>query len=125
MEIRFDGPAASPALRPGDGPSRPGRAPARRAWCQIVALAVAGLLAPALQAQTPNATGEVVKIDRPGQRVTLKHGEIRNLDMPPMTMVFRVRDQALLDGVAVGDRVRFAAERLEGQYTVVALSKAL
>ena len=57
-------------------------------------------------------------------RITLKHGEIRNLDMPPMTMAFRVRDAKLLDGVTVGDRVRFVAERVDGQYTVTALSKS-
>ena len=68
--------------------------------------------------------GEVTKLDMAGGRITLKHGEIRNLDMPPMTMTFRARDAKLLDGVNVGDRVRFAADRIDGQYTLTALTKA-
>ena len=75
-------------------------------------------------AQSPMASGEVTKLDRANARVTLKHGEIKHLDMPPMTMVYRVRPPQLLDGVAVGDRVRFAAERVDGNYTITALSKA-
>jgi Cu(I)/Ag(I) efflux system periplasmic protein CusF len=68
-------------------------------------------------------TGEVTKLDKETGRITLRHGEIKSLDMPPMTMVFRVREPKLLDGVAVGDRIRFAAERIDGAYTVTAISK--
>jgi len=75
-------------------------------------------------AQAPMASGEVTKVDKANGRVTLKHGEIKHLEMPPMTMVYRVRPPQLLDQVAVGDRVRFAAERIDGNYTVTALSKA-
>lgn len=78
----------------------------------------------ALWAQTPNADGEITKIDKAAGKLTLRHGEIKNLDMPPMTMVFRVADARLLDGVAVGDRVRFAADKVGGSYTVTALVKA-
>jgi Cu/Ag efflux protein CusF len=67
--------------------------------------------------------GEVRKIDRTQSKVTLRHGEIRNLDMPPMTMVFRVSDPKMLDALAVGDKVRFTAEKVDGQYTVTAISK--
>lgn len=96
----------------------------RRVWtAAAVLLALAGLAGSA-QAQTTTAGGEVTKLDKVASRVTLRHGEIKNLDMPPMTMTFRVRDAKLLDGLAVGDRVRFAAERIEGQYTVTALTKA-
>ena len=77
-----------------------------------------------LLAQTPSVDGEVTKIDLAQARVTLKHGEIKNLDMPPMTMVFRVANPKLLDRLAVGDKVRFAAEKLNGSYTVTALVKA-
>jgi Cu/Ag efflux protein CusF len=86
-------------------------------------LAVAALSI-AAWAQAATAAGEVTKLDKAGGRITLKHGELKALDMPPMTMSFRVRDAKLLDGVAVGDRVRFTAEKLDGQYTVTALSKA-
>jgi len=82
------------------------------------------LLAAASLAQTPQASGEVTKIDKANSRVTLRHGEIKNLDMPPMTMNFRVRDGKILDEVVVGDRVRFTAEKLDGSYVVTTLSKA-
>ena len=75
-------------------------------------------------AQAPAANGEVTKIDKANSRVTLKHGEIKQLDMPPMTMAYRVRSPQLLDGLAVGDRVRFTAERIDGNYTVTTLAKA-
>ena len=83
----------------------------------------AAVLSVAAWAQADTAAGEVTKLDKAGGRVTLKHGELKALDMPPMTMIFRVRDAKLLDGVAIGDRVRFTAEKLDGQYTVTALSK--
>ena len=96
----------------------------RRGWAAAVTLVLMAGLGAGVQAQTTTAGGEVTKLDKPGSRVTLRHGEIKNLDMPPMTMTFRVRDPELLDGLAVGDRVRFAAERIDGQYTVTALTKA-
>jgi Cu/Ag efflux protein CusF len=87
----------------------------------LVALLLAGSAA---FAQAPVVDGEVTKIDAAQARITLRHGEIRNLDMPPMTMVFRVADAKMLDGVAVGDRVRFSADRVSGTYTVTSLAKA-
>jgi Cu(I)/Ag(I) efflux system protein CusF len=74
-------------------------------------------------AQGATTPGEVTKVDKAGGRITLKHSEIKNLDMPAMTMAYRVRDAKLLDGVAVGDRVRFVAERVDGQYTVTSITK--
>lgn len=59
--------------------------------------------------QTPLADGEVKKVDPEAGKITLKHGEIRHLDMPPMTMVFTVKDKALLTGIKAGDKVRFMA----------------
>jgi Cu/Ag efflux protein CusF len=70
-----------------------------------------------------SSSGEVRRIDRAGGKVTLRHGEIPNLDMPPMTMVFRVRDGALLEGLKEGDRVRFRAEKDGSQYVVTQLSR--
>jgi len=64
------------------------------------------------------AEGEVRKIDKEQRKITLKHGPIANLDMPPMTMVFRAADPAMLDRVKAGDRIRFAAEKVGGEYTV-------
>ena len=68
---------------------------------------------------------ELRKLDLAALKVTLKHGEIRNLAMPPMTMVFHVRDAAQLEGLKVGDPVRFRAERREGGgFVVVEIQKA-
>ena len=70
------------------------------------------------------ADGEVRKIDKDAAKITLKHGELKSLDMPPMTMVFQVKDKALLDKVKPGDKVRFAAEKIGGQLTVTAIEPA-
>ena len=67
---------------------------------------------------------EVRKIDKAQSKITLKHGEIKNLDMPPMTMVFRIKDARLLDAVSVGDKVKFAAEKIDGNFVVTQLIKA-
>jgi Cu/Ag efflux protein CusF len=87
----------------------------------ITALALA-VAAMATWAQP--ADGEVRKIDKPQGKITLRHGEIKSLDMPPMTMVFRVSDPKMLDAVAVGDKVKFDAEKIGGNYTVTAIRKA-
>lgn len=90
---------------------------------KLPATLLAGLLATvAVQAQ--DVDGEVTKIDKAQARITLRHGEIKKLDMPPMTMVFRVADKKLLDRVAVGDKVRFQADKIDGAYTVTAITKA-
>ena len=70
------------------------------------------------------ADGEVRKIDKDTGRLTLRHGEIRNLDMPGMTMVFQVREPALLDKLKVGDKVRFRAEKAGSGYAVTAIEMA-
>jgi Cu/Ag efflux protein CusF len=62
--------------------------------------------------------GEVRRIDKDAKEITLKHGEIMNLGMPAMTMVFRVRDPAMLDAVRRGERVRFKAESINGEIVV-------
>ncbi len=67
------------------------------------------------------ADGEIKKVDKDAAKLTIKHGELKNLDMMPMTMVFRVKDKAMLDQVAAGDKVRFTAEKINGAITVVAL----
>lgn len=70
------------------------------------------------------ADGEVRKIDKDTGRITLRHGEIRHLDMPGMTMVFQVREPALLDKLKVGDKVRFRAEKAGSGYAVTAIEMA-
>jgi Cu(I)/Ag(I) efflux system periplasmic protein CusF len=68
--------------------------------------------------------GEIRKIDKGSAKITLKHGEIKNLDMPPMTMVFRVKEPALLDKVKAGDKVRFSVEQVGSAYVVTAIELA-
>jgi len=67
---------------------------------------------------TDMTDAEVRKVDKDAAKVTLKHREIKNLDMPPMTMVFHVKDKAMLDTLKAGDRVRFRAINEAGKYTV-------
>jgi Cu(I)/Ag(I) efflux system periplasmic protein CusF len=92
----------------------------RTRW--TAALALTAALCAALPAHAQSTDAEVLKIDKPQQKITLKHGEIKNLDMPPMTMVFRVQDAGMLDAVKVGDKVKFDADKVGGQYTVTKLA---
>ncbi len=84
----------------------------------------AACLTTAAHAQAALVAGEVVKVDRVAGRVTLKHGEIKSLDMPPMTLAWRVAQPRVLEDLAVGDRVRFVPARIDGQYTITTLIKA-
>jgi Cu(I)/Ag(I) efflux system periplasmic protein CusF len=102
----------------------------------LVAAAIGSLAAFAVvaQAQTPSghdhhaaaakpaaaemSEGEVRKVDKEGKKITLKHGPLKNLDMPPMTMVFQATDAAMLDKLKVGDKVRFVAANRGGKFTV-------
>jgi Cu(I)/Ag(I) efflux system periplasmic protein CusF len=75
----------------------------------------------AAAASADMAEGEVRKVDKDASKVTLKHGEIKSLDMPPMTMVFVVKDKAMLDSVKTGDKVRFKVINDAGKFTVTEL----
>ena len=68
--------------------------------------------------------GEVRKVDRDNQKITIKHGEIKSLDMPPMTMVFTVKDPAMLEAAKPGDKVRFGVAREDGKFVVTAIEAA-
>lgn len=70
------------------------------------------------------STGEVKKIDKDAGKITLKHGPLVNLDMAPMTMVFRVKEASMLDKVKVGDKVNFAADKVNGALTVTQIELA-
>ena len=69
------------------------------------------------------ANGEVRKVDRSAKRITLTHGEIKNLAMQPMTMAYGVMDAAMLNQVKVGDKVKFSAEDLKGVITVTRIER--
>ena len=78
-----------------------------------------------VSAQTaPMSDGEVRKVDKEAGKVTLRHGPIANLEMPGMTMVFRVANPKMLEGLKDGDKVRFAAERANGAITITAIEPA-
>ena len=76
-------------------------------------------------AQSASSTGmidgEVRKVDKDARKVTLRHGEIKQLDMPAMTMVFPVKEPTMLDKVKVGDKVKFKAEIVGGKLTVTVI----
>jgi len=86
-------------------------------------LAAAAALTAATLAHAQATDGEVRKIDKAQAKVTLKHGEIKSLGMPPMTMAYRVQNPAVLDALQVGDKVKFQAEKIDGQYTVTQITK--
>ena len=70
-------------------------------------------------------TGEVKKIDEGAGKITLKHGAAKSLGMDEgMTMVYRVKDPAMLKEVKVGDKVTFEAEEAASGYTVTKLQKS-
>jgi Cu(I)/Ag(I) efflux system periplasmic protein CusF len=73
---------------------------------------------------TDMSDGEIRKVDKASNKITIKHGELKSLDMPPMTMVFQVRDPALLEKAKKGDKVRFVAEQKDGALIVTALEVA-
>jgi Cu/Ag efflux protein CusF len=80
--------------------------------------------ASATAASAEMADGEVRKVDKGAKKLTIKHGEIKSLDMPPMTMVFQVKDGALLDALKAGDKIRFVAEKTPSGYAVTAIEVA-
>ena len=73
---------------------------------------------PLTRAKLPMTDGEIKKVDKEGGKITIKHGEIKHLDMPGMTMVFRVEEPAMLDQVKAGDKVNFSADKINGNITV-------
>ena len=93
---------------------------------KIMLLLAALSLPVSAQVPAPQALseGEVRRIDKGTGKITLHHGEIRNLDMPPMTMVFQATDPAVLDALKVGDKVRFQAEEKSGAYFVTRIERA-
>ena len=97
---------------------------------KLISIAVLTLACVAALAQvsTQDMTeGEVRKVDKDAKKITLKHGPIKNLDMPGMTMVFQVKDPALLDKLdklTAGDKVKFSADQLQGAIVVTAIEKA-
>ena len=82
------------------------------------------LLPVAVLAQGALVDGEIRKVDKDAKKVTIKHGPMPSLDMPAMTMVFQVKDPAMLGQVKPGDKVKFEAQKLGGAYTVMRIEAA-
>lgn len=93
------------------------------AFAQAAAPAEGTATKPA-QAMTDMVDGEVRKVDKDARKITLRHGEIKQLDMPAMTMVFQVKDPAMLDKVKAGDKVKFKAAGTGGALTVTEIEPA-
>ena len=95
----------------------------------LAALAIASPLhaepvtPPAAQASAMSE-GVVRKIDTANAKITIKHGPLANLNMPPMTMVFRAQPPELLKGLKAGDAVKFHVEQINGAYVVTAIQPA-
>ncbi|QEI05262.1 copper-binding protein [Pigmentiphaga aceris] len=82
----------------------------------LAALAQAASASAAAAQTVATTEGEVRRLDKMLGTLTIRHGEIRNLDMPPMSMVFTARDKAQLDAMSVGDRIRFVATNENGKF---------
>jgi Cu/Ag efflux protein CusF len=90
----------------------------------IVALAAIGF-GPAASAQSALVDGQVTKVDDAAKKITIKHGPFKKFDMDePMTMVYLVQDPAMLRLIKAGDKIKFDAERINGQFTVTKLQEA-
>ena len=91
----------------------------------VCALAFITGRASPLQAQAELASGQVTKIDESAGKITIKHGPIKKFEMEDgMTMVFRAQDPSMLKTVKPGDKIKFDAERINGQFTVTKIEKA-
>lgn len=87
------------------------------------AAALATALALPVGASNHLVDGQVTKVDASAKKITIKHAEIKSLDMPPMTMVFQVTDPGFLGKVKAGDKVKFSVERVNGAMTVTGIDK--
>lgn len=79
----------------------------------------------AASAAADMSDGEIRKVDKDNKKLTIKHGDIKNLDMPGMTMVFQVKDPAMVEQVKVGDKIRFKAEKASSGFVVTELQPAV
>ena len=79
---------------------------------------------PAAASAADMTEGEIRKVDKDAKKLTIKHGEIKNLDMPPMTMVFQVKDPSVLDTLKAGDKVRFVVQKSDTGFVVTDIQAA-
>jgi Cu/Ag efflux protein CusF len=87
-------------------------------------LAIVGVVALPLMALAQMVDGEVRKVDASAGKITIKHGPMKKFDMDSgMTMVFRAKDPAMLTQVKPGDKIKFDADKINGQFTVTKIEK--
>jgi Cu/Ag efflux protein CusF len=90
----------------------------------IMLAAAVGLAAGATVAFAQMVDGEVTKVDESAGKITIKHGPMQKFDMEGgMTMVFRAQDPAILKQVKPGDKIKFEADKVNGQFTVMKVEK--
>ncbi|WP_242873793.1 copper-binding protein [Pseudacidovorax intermedius] len=98
----------------------------RNFLARLLQASATAAIAPAALAQSgkalPEVDAEVRRVDTAQGRITLRHGDIPNLDMGAMTMVFRAREPALLQDLKPGDKVRITAQMVDGQLTLMSLA---
>lgn len=85
------------------------------------AQSAAGSSSAAAATSSEMTDGEIRKVDKENNKLTIKHGPLKNVDMPGMTMVFQVKNPSLLETVQTGDKVRFVADKIDGKFTVMNL----
>lgn len=95
----------------------------------LLAVAMAAMLNVSIAghawAQSDLTDGLVTKIDTSASKITIKHGPMKKFDMDDgMTMVYRVQDPAMLTAVKAGDKIKFDADHVNGQFIVTKLQKA-
>jgi Cu/Ag efflux protein CusF len=98
-------------------------------YCSMLAMAAALMLnvvtAGHIWAQAALTDGQVTKVDAAANKITIRHGPMPKFDMEDgMTMVYRVQDPAMLTAVKAGDKVKFDAEHVKGQFIVTKIQKA-
>ena len=96
----------------------------RKTILTVLGLLVLGAAALPAAAASHLVDGQVRKIDESAGKITIKHAPIKHPDMGEMTMVFRVQDPAMLKQVKAGDKIKFEADRVNGQITVTKMQKA-
>ena len=91
---------------------------------RLIAIVLTLILGATAWAQGAAVEGEVRKVDKAAGKVTIKHGPIPQFDMGAMTMVFRVKEPAMLDQLKAGDRINFVPDKVGGAFTVMSFEAA-
>ncbi len=96
----------------------------RKGYLLVAAMLTALLVTASVSAQSGLINGEVTKVDASAGKITIKHGPMPKFDLDDgHTMVFRAQDPAILKGVKAGDKIKFEADRVSGQFTVIKMEK--